>query len=665
MRHLSFTFVLLLLVFTSTFAQRREEGNLVIENIPEIPDSVAQRLQQYQNIRSASVADWHPNGESLLISTRFGETSQLHLVDQPLGMRQQITFFDEPVSGGAYSPNPDYPGFLFTKDEGGDEFSQLFWFNTQEGRYQMLSDGESRNSDGTWSNKGDRFAFNSTRRNQKDFDIYVSSMQSPQEAELLVDQGDGLWYVTDWSPDDRQLTVGQYRSAAEANLYTLNIDTKALTPVNDTSAVAFYGGGLWNADGSGLFLISNRDGEFRTLNYYNIEQQKLTPITTDIPWDVENIEINADRSRLAFVTNEDGMGQLYLLNTNDLTYQKLDNLPVGQIGSLAFHPEEDRLALTLETAQTPDDAYVLNLENNNLERWTHSEVGGLNTETFVEPELVHFPTFDQEGQQPRQIPAFYFKPKQTNGPTPVVVYIHGGPEGQYVPYFSSFINYLTNEMGVAVIAPNVRGSAGYGKSYLQLDNDFKREESVKDIGALLDWIGQQSELDSDRVAVYGGSYGGYMVLASMVHYNDQLRCGVDVVGISNFVTFLENTQEYRRDLRRAEYGDERDPEMRAHLEEISPNNHAEKISKPLFVIQGANDPRVPASESEQMVAEIRDTGSTVWYLLAQDEGHGFSKKENRDYMYNAISLFFQEYLLGNASEGSASGNSDKNEIEQN
>ena len=283
----------------------------------------------------------------------------------------------------------------------------------------------------------------------------------------------------------------------------------------------------------------------------------------------------------------------------------------------------------------------------------------------MEPELVHFPTFDQEGQQPRQIPAFYFKPKQADGPTPVVVYIHGGPEGQYVPYFSSFINYLTNEMGVAVIAPNVRGSAGYGKSYLQLDNDFKREESVKDIGALLDWIGQQSELDSDRVAVYGGSYGGYMVLASMVHYNDRLRCGVDVVGISNFVTFLENTQEYRRDLRRAEYGDERDPEMRAHLEEISPNNHAEKISKPLFVIQGANDPRVPASESEQMVAEIRDTGSTVWYLLAQDEGHGFSKKENRDYMYNAISLFFQEYLLGNASEGSASGNSDKNKIEQN
>ena len=194
--------------------------------------------------------------------------------------------------------------------------------------------------------------------------------------------------------------------------------------------------------------------------------------------------------------------------------------------------------------------------------------------------------------------------------------------------------------------PNVRGSSGYGKAYLQLDNGYQREDSVKDIGALLDWVARQSELDAERVAVIGGSYGGYMVLASMTHYDDRLRAGIDIVGISNFVTFLENTQDYRRDLRRVEYGDERDPEMRAFLEKISPTTNAGKITKPLFVAQGLNDPRVPASESEQMVEVIRENGGVVWYLLARDEGHGFRKKANRDYYGRAVVLFLQEHLLG-------------------
>lgn len=637
----------LFFIVTTSVAQQREQGNLVIENIPEIPDSLAQRQLQYQNVRAASVADWHPDGKQLLISTRFGETTQLHLVSQPMGMRRQITFFDEPVGNGSYCPNADYSGFLFTKDEGGNEFAQLFWYDTQAGRPPMLSDGESRNSNGVWSNRGDRFAFNSTRRTGKDFDIYVSSMQSPQEAELLADRGQGVWYATDWSPDDQQIILGQYQSAAKANLYVIDVNQKSLTPINDTSATAYFGGGVWNADGSALFVISNQGGEFRTLMRYDVTSKELTPITNDIPWDVENMAINNDRSQVAFVTSENGINQLYFLDPEQLTYQKVDGLPMGQINSMVFHPEDDRLALSLGTAQSPGDVYVLDPANNNqLVRWTDSEVGGLNTKNFVQPELITYSTFDSVEQQTQQIPAFYFRPTNTDGPTPVVLYIHGGPEGQYVPYFSSFINYLVNEMGIAVIAPNVRGSAGYGKSYLQLDNGFQRKESVRDIGALLDWVEQQPELASDRVAVYGGSYGGYMVLASMVDYNDRLRCGVDVVGISNFVTFLENTEEYRRDLRRAEYGDERDPEMRKYLEEISPNNHAEKIKSPLFVIQGANDPRVPASESEQMVEEIRGTGSAVWYLLAKDEGHGFRKKGNRDYQYNAIALFFQEYLLG-------------------
>ena len=499
----------LLCLITTATAQQRELGNLVIENIPEIPDTLAQRQQQYQNVRSASVADWHPDGEQLLISTRFGETTQLHLVSQPLGMRQQLTFFDEPVGDGTYCPSANHSGFLFTKDEGGNEFAQLFWYDTQAGRARMLSDGTSRNSNGLWANQGDRFAFSSTRRTGKDFDIYVSSIQSPQKAELLMDQGQGVWYATDWSPDDQKIILGQYQSAARANVYVLDVTQKSLTPVNDTSATAYFGGGLWNADGSGLFVISDQEGEFRTLMRYDIKSKKFAAVTDDIPWDVENMAINADRSRLSFVTNEDGINQLYILDPKKLTYEKVAGLPTGQVNSMVFHPEDDQLALSIGTAQSPGDVYVLDLaKNNQLVRWTDSEVGGLSTQSFVQPTLISYPTFDSVDQQTRQIPAFYFRPTNADGPTPVVLYIHGGPEGQYVPYFSSFVNYLVNEMGIAVIAPNVRGSAGYGKSYLQLNNGFQRKESVRDIGALLNWVEQQPELASDRVAVYGGSYGG-------------------------------------------------------------------------------------------------------------------------------------------------------------
>jgi len=266
-------------------------------------------------------------------------------------------------------------------------------------------------------------------------------------------------------------------------------------------------------------------------------------------------------------------------------------------------------------------------------------VGGLDTSTFRDAELVSFESFDG-----LEVPAFVFR-ATGDGPHPVLIYIHGGPESQFRPRFSSNFQFWANELGVTIIAPNVRGSSGYGSTYVGLDNGYNREDSVRDIGALLDWIQTQGDLDEDRVAVYGGSYGGYMVLASLTHYSDRLVGGIDAVGISNFVTFLENTQGYRQDLRRPEYGDERDPDMRAFLESISPLNHASDITVPLFIIQGANDPRVPASEAEQMLAAVRANGQDAWFLMAMDEGHGFRKKSNRDFQYQAIALFLERYLV--------------------
>ncbi len=361
-------------------------------------------------------------------------------------------------------------------------------------------------------------------------------------------------------------------------------------------------------------------------------------LTGDIDWNVERIAISHDRRTLALSTNEDGYSVLRLLDTRTRRLSPVRGAPRGYVRSLTFAPEAPVLGFTVQSATNTGDAYTYDLRRRRTVRWTQSEVGGLDASRFVEPTLERYETFDE-----RQIPAFYYRP-EGDGPFPVVVYIHGGPESQARPWFSPLTQYLASEAGIAVVAPNVRGSDGYGKSYLLLDNGTRREDSVRDIGALLDWIEAREELDGERVAVFGGSYGGYMVLASMVHYGDRLRAGVDNVGISNFVTFLENTREYRRDLRRAEYGDERDPEMRAHLARISPVNNVDRMNCALFVAHGANDPRVPASEAEQIVEAVRRNGHDVWYMLARNEGHGFQKKNNRDVYLQLTVMFLMEHL---------------------
>ncbi|MGK0375030.1 MAG: dipeptidyl aminopeptidase/acylaminoacyl peptidase, partial [Arenicella sp.] len=374
-----------------------------------------------------------------------------------------------------------------------------------------------------------------------------------------------------------------------------------------------------------------------------------TIITADISWDVESAVISKDRKQMAFSVNQGGTSQLYLLDPRSNKYQRVNGLPLGLIGSLTFSPSGSSLAMTLNAAKSPSDSYVLDLKKSklgygDLTRWTRSEVGGLNTDNFIEPELIQYDTFDSVADAPRKIPAFIYKPENITEPVPVIISIHGGPESQYRPRFSSTYQLWLNQLGAAVIAPNVRGSSGYGRDYVSLDNGFKREDSVKDIGALLDWIATQPDLDENKVLVFGGSYGGYMVLASAVHYSDRLLGAVDIVGISNFVTFLQNTKDYRRDLRRVEYGDERDAEMYAHLQEISPNNHVEKIKNPMLVVQGNNDPRVPVTEAEQIVAALRGQGNKVWYMNALNEGHGYRKKENRDIYQQAVIMFFEKAL---------------------
>jgi protease II len=620
--------------------------SLIRENIPEFPPELVERIYAYQSTRSAGFQDWDPRGDGMIILTRFGEVTQAHAVETAGGARRQLTFFREPLSGVRFPPGPDQGVFYFSRDIGGNENFQIFRFFRESGTVEMITDGQSRNGGLTFSRDGQSLVYYSTARNGTDWDIYLASASAPSEAAIILQAG-GFWFPIDFSPCDSQLLLGRAVSVNESYRYLLDLETLELRELTPPDRRIGYGSTAWSADGKGIFWTHNEESEFRHLRYLNLRNGEETILTGEIPWDVERLLVHPERPILLFVINAAGISQLHQINLESGEIRELPGFETGLIGRMEWHPDGDRFALNFSSARTPGDIYVYHLESETAERWTFSEVGGLNTETFTLPRLVHFPTFDEVAPgQAREISAFVFEPSGP-GPHPVVIQIHGGPESQYRPGFSSLRQFWIDELGLALIAPNVRGSTGYGRAFVDLDNGFKREDSVRDIGALLDWIETQPSLDSARVAVYGGSYGGYMVLASLIHFGERLRAGVNIVGISDFITFLRNTGDYRRDLRRVEYGDERDPEMYAFLRDISPVNNAHRIVSPLFVVQGYNDPRVPVGQAEQILEAVRANGLEPWYLLAMDEGHGFRRRSNADFFQTATALFFLRYLRDN------------------
>ncbi|MGH8241884.1 MAG: S9 family peptidase [Steroidobacteraceae bacterium] len=619
--------------------ERVTRGNLAIEGIPDIPQELIQKMRRYQFSRGASFAGWTPDGR-ITISTRFGNTNQLHVVDKPMGARRQITFFDEPVYGGSWSPTGARKGVAFIRDVGGNENYQLEYLDPASADPVRLTDGRGRADTGPWSPDGAKYAFQWTARDGVVSDVYIDDPLDRMAPELVFEAPSVGWNAVDWSPDGKSLLLIHFVSANESYLWVYDLATREKREIEPARVKAARGGNF-SRDGKGVYFTSDLGTEFRTLRYMDLETGRITPLTDHLKWDVEDVAVSRDGRYLAYVVNEDGasrLGAMDLVQHADLIPPEL---PFGVIGSIGFDPASKRLAFSMQTPAQPSDVWVWTLADGGFERWTESETGPIDAKTLRAPTLVRFPTFDQSEGRPRQIPAWVYKPAGA-GPYPVLINIHGGPESQARPVFNAAIQQWAVELGYAVVQPNVRGSSGYGKTYLALDNGMKREDSVKDIGALLDWMGTQPDLDSKRVVVIGGSYGGYMVLASMTHYNDRLRGAIDIVGISNFVTFLESTAEYRRDLRRPEYGDERDPKMREFLQRISPLNNVEKISKPMLIVQGQNDPRVPVSESEQMVAKIRANGGEVWYLVGLNEGHGFDKRDNIDYYQWAVALFLEK-----------------------
>ncbi|MGH8219989.1 MAG: S9 family peptidase [Steroidobacteraceae bacterium] len=636
----------------------RELGHLILEGIPPLDERLAARLERYTNAREATFLDWLPDG-SMLIATRFGDATQVHRVAAPLGAREQLTYRREPITVAAARPSAVDPGFAFLEDTGGDENGQLYYYplpsqllagrlpteaDGAAGDIRLLSDGRAHHGGLVWSKDGRRLAFFGNERSDAQEDIYTVDLSAGARPRLLVAGREGSWRPLDWSPDGRQLLLEQSVSATESHVYLADAASGALTPLDSADRKADVREARFTPDGGAVYELTDAGGQIEVLRRVDLSTHASQDVANASPWNIDTFDASADGRYLAYVANQDGRSRLTVLDMRFKLHLNPTGLPDGVIGNVRFDRTGRRLAISAESAVSARDVYVYELERNTLVRWTRSEPGPVcaSCAAFVPAELIHFPTWDRANGERRMLSAYLYQPR-TPGPHPVLIDIHGGPGSEARPTFDPFLQFLVNELGYTVIAPNVRGSSGYGRTFLGLDDGVLREDALRDIGSLLVWIDLQPALDRERVAVLGSGYGGYLALASLADYNDRLRGAIDLGGIADFGSFLAHTAAWRRGSEQQEYGDERVPQMHDFLSRISPITKAKWIRRPLLVVQGLNDPRVPAAQSSDLVASLRARGDDVWYLAARNEGHGFRKKSNRD-TYEEVAAMFLERL---------------------
>ena len=626
-------------------------ANLKAEGIPPIAASLAATVAPYTEFKPASAVGWHPTRRELIVARRAVNTTQLHRVSMPGGDLAQLTDFAEPVRFGAWWPKaPDV--LIFARDAGGNEQQQLYRLDPGAKSPVLLTDAARKNEFAGVTHARDRLLVDSTdvdrtgRREDPTTDLSLVDPLRPAKPRKVATLPGTGWGDYTFSFDDRRLAMIEYKSVNESYVWVTELATgvrrRVLPAAGSTPAKRVASSDLnFARNGKGLFLSTDRDGEFRKLAWLDLATGALDYFGEGGDWDVESIALSPDGRTLAVVTNEAGVGVLRLYDAATRKPLRRPRMPIGNVRGLVWHENSRDLAVSVNSAQSPSDVYAIDVRDNVVTRWTETRVPGLDASAFRSGAPIEWTSFDG-----RTIGGFLIRPPaKFTGKRPVIVSIHGGPESQARPGFMGRWNYFIDEMGIAIIQPNVRGSTGYGKTFVALDNGMKREDSVKDIGALFDWIAAQPDLDANRVLVEGGSYGGYMVLAVSTLYGERIAGAVDVVGVANFVSFLENTESYRRDLRRVEYGDERDPAMREFLTRISPVTNAGRIKAPLFVVHGRNDPRVPYTEAEQIVAAARKNGVPVWYLLADNEGHGYARKANVDYLFYAMIEFIAARLV--------------------
>jgi poly(3-hydroxybutyrate) depolymerase len=631
--------------------------NLFVQGIPAVPQALADSVARYADFRGHGFVDWHPTRREMLVSHRLRgkSTAQLFRLASPLGALEPLTDLPEPITSGSYEPR-EGRYLVYPRARGGDEAFQIWRLDLDTRQHTQLTDPAYRHATQRWLKKGersrliigsvplDRTAAGGTRASI-DTRLSIVDPLAPERTQLLATLPGGGWGVADVSSDETQALLSRYVSATVSEVWLLDLrsgERRRVLPAAGSTTTATHAEARFGPGGQMLLAISDADGEFRELGAFALDGTPRQRWTRHIPWDFNGLSFTEDRRLIAAQANEDGTDSLRLFDSTTGTELPRPAMPAGNLGTARFHPQRAEIAFSISSAQGPGQLYTLDTASGRVEPWTRAEsAAGIDTAAFTPQRLVRWPSFDG-----RTISGWLSAPPAARfpGKRPVLIDIHGGPEGQSQSGFLGRYQYLVQELGVAIVRPNVRGSSGYGKTFISLDNGVKREDSVKDIGALLDWIAQQPDLDPARVVVTGGSYGGYMSLASAVHYSSRLAGAIDIVGISHFVTFLESTESYRRDLRRVEYGDERDPAMREFLHRISPLTNAERITKPLFVIQGRNDPRVPYTEAEQIVAKARANGTPVWYLRAENEGHGFERRENAEFQFLAMVMFLRQTM---------------------
>ena len=631
-------------------------ANLVAQGIPAISQSLVDRVQKYTDFRGHGFVDWHPAQRQMLVSHRkAGDTlTQIYLLRSPMAEPEQLTMDAEPVASASFEPR-EGKSLVFARSSGGNEATQLYRMDLNTRQVTLLTDPDYRHSAPDWLNLSSQMIYTAVpldrtaqggRRAEVTTTFWLMDPMKPGARRKVAELPGGGWFGGSVSPDDKQMSVTLYLSANESQTWVIDLATGArrqLLPAAGETVRGTHFAGKFTPDGKFLQFASDRAGEYREAMLLELATGQIQRLSAHVPWDVSGGTSTKDGRLTAMQFNVDGRDELRLFDSaRGFRELPAPKIPAGNVGTTRFHPARADLAFTLNSAQGPSQIYTLDTASSEVEQWTRAYAPpGVDMSRFSDQQIIRWKSFDG-----RTISGLLnLPPARFAGRRPVIVDIHGGPESQATMGFMGRYNYFLQELGVAVIQPNVRGSTGFGKTFLALDNGFQREDSVKDIGALLDWIAAQPNLDASRVMVSGGSYGGYMSLAVSMHYADRIAGAVDDVGISHFVTFLNNTESYRRDLRRVEYGDERDPAMREFLDRISPLTNAQKIRKPLFVVQGKNDPRVPYTEAEQIVAKVRASGTPVWYLRAENEGHGFVRKENADYRFYAVVKFVESLLL--------------------
>ena len=603
-------------------------GALIVDGVPPIDPNLAGRLADYLVGRDASFLAWLPDN-SLLISTRFADVPQVHRVSAPLGMREQLTWYPDPITKVLTAPAGAADGFAFLKEHNADGLPQLYYYSFAAHSARLLSGGTGRHGSPLWSPDGQHVVFTGTERDGTTTDVYMSDLAAGAAPHLVVAGRDRPWFPLDWSADGQKLLLWQPGANGESSLFIGDVNTGSVLPAEAGGKHLAIRHARFSPDGRGIYISSVDDSDFSEMRYLDLVTHQARELTAAIPWDIVDFQVGVDGRYLAYIANDGGRDRLTVLDNQSKLELSPAGLPEGRISGLHFDHTGHLLAFSAESAQSPADVYVYEPAQNVLSRWTHSESGAVDPQTSVPAQPAQYPTWDRGKSGQRQIPAFVYRPR-TPGPHPVLIDIHDGPAGQFRPGFDAFIQFAVNQLGYVVIAPNIRGSTGYGKSFADLDNGAAREDALRDLGALLVWVGMQKDLDRAHVAVMGQSYGGFLALAMLATYGDRLSGGILVDGFASLPAYVADGAPPEVAARRAEFGDERDPVLRAQLNRLSPINSLAQIRKPVLVFQGLQDTPLQVQQSGQIVAGIRARGGEAWYVTARDEAHEIRHVANRD-----------------------------------